>query len=181
MGQNNRKVRFFQCLLQFPIPLLIGRNQPPWDENWVLDDKFFRQMEAWETEHPESTFAKVIEKVNSAVTMCQPFLGHIPDSPFPACSLIQSLAYLLQLGMVWAVLILAINFILQICMQTITSAKKDVYNFTMQVSSWLSAIEASLRVGKKKKFASKAKKNLTVIRWVPAFLIGQALMKAIGI
>ena len=146
----------------------------------MLDDKFFRQMEAWETEHPESTFAKVIEKVNSAVTMCQPFLGHIPDPPFPARSLIQGLAYLLQLGTVRAVLILAIKFILQICMQTITSAKKDVYDFTMQVSSWFSAVEASLRVGKKK-FASKAKKNLTVIRWVPAFLFGQALMKAIEI
>ena len=122
-------------------------------------------MEAWETEHPESTFAKVIEKVNSAITMCQPFLGHIPDSPFPARSLIQGLAYLLQLGAVRTVLILAIDhIILQICMQTITSAKKDVYDFTMQVSSWFSAVEASLRGGKKKKFASQAKKNLTVIQ-----------------
>ena len=164
MGQNNRKVRFFNVFITYLIPLLIGRNQPPWDESWVLDDKFFEQMEAWETEHPESTFAKVIEKVNSAVTICQPFLGHIPDSPFPARSLIQGLAYLLQLGMVRAVLILAIDcIILPICMQTITSAKKDVYDFTMQVSSWFSAVDASLR-GRKKKFASQAKKNLSVIR-----------------
>ena len=122
-------------------------------------------MEAWEIEHPGSTFAKVIEKVNSAITMCQPFLGLVPDSPFPARSLILGLAYLLQLGKVRMVFILAIDgIVLQICMQTITSTKKDVYDFTMQVSSWFSAVEASLREGKKKKFASKAKKNLSVIR-----------------
>ena len=122
-------------------------------------------MEAWEAEHPESTFAKVIEKVNTAITMCHPFLGLIPDSPFPARSLLLGMAYLLQLGKVRMVFILAIDgIVLQICMQTITSAKKDVYDFTMQVSSWFSAVEASMCGRKKKKFASKAKKNLTVIR-----------------
>ena len=174
MEQINGKVRFCHVFINLSIPLLIGRNQsipplisgnqPPWDENWVLDEKFFRQMEAWETEHPESTFAKVIKKVNSAVTTCQPFLEHIPESPFPARSLIKGLAYLLQLGTVRAALILATDrTILQIYMQTITSAKKDVYDFTMQVLSWFSAVEAPLR-GRKKKFANQATKNLTVIR-----------------
>ena len=114
------KYVFSNVFINLSIPLLIGRNQPPWDENWVLDEKFFRQMEAWETENPESTFAKVIEKVNRAVTMCQPSLVHIPDSPFPARSLIQGLAYLLQLGTVRAVLILVIDCIIykSVCRQS---------------------------------------------------------------
>ena len=89
--------------------LLIGRNQPPWDDNWQLDHKFFKDMEAWDIAHPESTLTKVLEKVNDAVTLCQPFIGYIPESPFPARSLVQGLAYLLQLGSVRKVLILSID------------------------------------------------------------------------
>ena len=55
-------------------------------------------MEAWEREHPESTFAKVMEKVNDVIKMGKPFVELIPDSPFPARSVVQGLAYLLQLG-----------------------------------------------------------------------------------
>ena len=51
--------------------LLVGRNQPPWDDDWQLDSKIFTQMEAWDTAHPESTLTKVLEKVNDAVTLCQ--------------------------------------------------------------------------------------------------------------
>jgi hypothetical protein len=102
-------VRLLNLFINLSITLLIGRYQPPWDENWELDDKFFKQMEEWEKKHPESTFAKVIANVNSAVTMSQPFLGCIPDSPFPARSLVQGLACLLQLGMVRTILILAVG------------------------------------------------------------------------
>ena len=143
--------------------LLIGRNQPPWDDNWQLDSKFFTQMEAWDTAHPESTLTKVLEKVNNAVTLCQPFIEHIPDAPFPARSLVQGLAYLLQLGMVGTVFILAILAI--DCLQTISSAKKDVYDFTAQVSTWFYSVETSFG-GTNKKFGTQAKKNLSVIRYV---------------
>ena len=145
--------------------LLIGRNQPPWDDNWQLDHKFFTQMEAWDTTHPESTLAKVLEKVNSAVTLCQPFIGQIPDSPFPARSLVQGLAYLLQLGSVRQVLISSIDHV-TICLQTIASAKKDVHDFTTQVSTWFYTVERSFRSGTKTKFSTQAKKNLSVIRYV---------------
>ena len=79
--------------------------------------------------HPETTLTKVLEKVNGAVTLCQSFIGHVPDSPFPARSFVQGLAYLLQLGYVRQVLIPSIDH-LTICLQTIASAKKDVYDFT---------------------------------------------------
>jgi len=57
-------------------------------------------MEAWERDHPESTFAKAIEKVDNVIKKGKPFLEVIPDSPFPARSIALGLAHLLQLGTV---------------------------------------------------------------------------------
>ena len=51
---------------------------------------FFTQMEEWERDHPESTFAKVIEKVDNVIKTGKPFLEVIPDSPFPARSTLTS-------------------------------------------------------------------------------------------
>ena len=51
-------------------------------------------------------------------------------------------------------------------MKEITSAKKEIYDFTMQVSTWFCTVEASFRTAKKKKFSSQARKNLDAIRWV---------------
>jgi len=124
-------------------------------------------MEAWEREHPESTFTKVMENVNSAVSASRPFLEFIPDSPFPARSVIHGLANLLQLG---AVCIFIFFFVLQalttLYMKEIASAKKEVYDFTMQVSTWFYTVEASFQIAKKKKFTTQARKNLAAIRCV---------------
>jgi hypothetical protein len=99
------------CLFNFKFFIslsitLLGRYQPPWDENWELDDRFFTQMEAWERDHPESTFAKVIEKVDNVIKTGKPFLEVIPDSPFPARTIVHCLAHLLQLGTVCIIHIL---------------------------------------------------------------------------
>jgi hypothetical protein len=79
---------------------LIGRNQLPWDENWKLDEKFFRDLESWKEQNPDSTLLKVMETVNTAVTQGKNFIGFIPDAPFPARSLVKGLGYLLSLGVV---------------------------------------------------------------------------------
>jgi len=63
-------------------------------------------MEAWERDHPESTFAKVIEKIDNVIKTGKPFLEAIPDSPFPARSIVLCLAHLLQLGTVRIISIL---------------------------------------------------------------------------
>jgi len=75
-------------------------NQLPWNENWKLDEQFFKDMKSWKQNHPDSTFFSVMEKVNNAVTMGQSFIEIIPDEPFPAGSLVKGWAYLLQLGVV---------------------------------------------------------------------------------
>jgi len=72
----------------------------PWDENWKLDEKFFRNMEEWKDRHPESTLLKVMDKVNDAVTKNLPFTELVPDAPFPARGLVKALAHLLSLGVV---------------------------------------------------------------------------------
>ena len=51
-------------------------------------------------------------------------------------------------------------------MKEIAIAKKEVYDFTMQVSTWFYTVEASFRTAKKKKFAAQARKNLDAIRCV---------------
>ena len=51
-------------------------------------------------------------------------------------------------------------------MQTIASAKKDVYDFTTQVSTWFYTVETTFCSGAKKKFGMQAKKNLGIIRYV---------------
>src|ERR1700694_977180 len=81
---------------------LIGRNQLPSEETWKLDREFFKDLEAWKVQHPDSTLFKVMEKVNAAVTQGQNFLDYIPDAPFPARSLVKGLGYLLSLGVVSA-------------------------------------------------------------------------------
>lgn len=73
---------------------------PPWDENWKLDDKFFKDLADWDSKHQDSTFLGVVEKIKDAIITCKPVIGLIPDTPFPARTLVQALSYFLQLGVV---------------------------------------------------------------------------------
>jgi len=72
----------------------------PWDENWKLDEKFFRDMHGWKDRHPDSTMLKVMERINDAVANNLPFAELVPDTPFPARGLVKALAHLLALGVV---------------------------------------------------------------------------------
>ena|SRR5258707_7252067 len=74
--------------------------QLPQDENWKLDEKFFKDMHAWKNRHPNSTLLKVMERVNDAVAKNLPFAELVPDTPFPARGLVKALAHLLALGVV---------------------------------------------------------------------------------
>jgi hypothetical protein len=70
------------------------------EENWKLDKKFFKDLESWKEQHPDSTLSKVMERINDAVTQGKDFIEFIPDAPFPARSLVKGLGYLLSLGVV---------------------------------------------------------------------------------
>ena len=97
---------FARLLLYGMNDVVIGRDQLPWDENWKLDERFFKDMDAWKKEHPDSTLQKVMERISDAVTKSLPFVELIPDGPFPAGSLVKALAHLLVLGVVCRSLLL---------------------------------------------------------------------------
>ena len=72
----------------------------PWDENWKLDERFFKDMDAWKDQHPDSTLLNVMDRISNAVTKNLPFTELVPDAPFPARGLVKALAHLLTLGVV---------------------------------------------------------------------------------
>jgi hypothetical protein len=80
--------------------LTLTRTQVPWDDNWKLDEKFFKDLDAWKDRHPDSTLSKVMENINDAVTKNLSFAKLVPDAPFPARSIVKALAHLLALGVV---------------------------------------------------------------------------------
>jgi hypothetical protein len=73
---------------------------PPWDEDWKLDDDFFKDLADWDTQHQESTFLKVVENIRDATITCKPFMEFIPNEPFPARALVLALSHFLHLGVV---------------------------------------------------------------------------------
>ena len=80
-------------------PVTSPSGPPPWDP-WELDPEFFAAMTRWTIEHPESTLDKILDGLCTAIENGQPLLDLIPDSPFPARSLIKGITHLLQLGRV---------------------------------------------------------------------------------
>ena len=75
-GSTFSSLNFFNGTLSAPLHgMKVG--------NLTITWKFFTQMEEWERDHPQSTFAKVnaTRNANSAISTSQPFLECV--SPFP--------------------------------------------------------------------------------------------------
>jgi hypothetical protein len=72
---------------------------PPWDP-WTLDSDFFDSMSQWAIDHPESSLDRVFDKICVGIDNGMPLLDLIPDSPFPARSLVEALGHLVKLGVV---------------------------------------------------------------------------------
>ena len=67
---------------------------------WDFDAKFFEELSNWNEKNPQNTFERIFEKINTGVETVEPLFELIPDSPFPARSLVKGLAHLLTLGSV---------------------------------------------------------------------------------
>src|SRR5258705_13511489 len=108
-------------------------------------------MEEWERDHPESTFAKVIEMVDNVIKTGKPFLEVILDSPFPARSIVLGLAHLLQLG---TVRIISIPFVFQALMTVYKGncicEKRSVriHDASCRLGSILSKLHSEQRISK---------------------------------
>jgi hypothetical protein len=72
---------------------------PAWDP-WEIDAEFVKTLSRWNEDHPEHTLERVFAKINTGLENAQPLLQLIPDSPFPARSLVTALAHLVNLGLV---------------------------------------------------------------------------------
>ena len=84
---------------------------PPLDEDWKLDEEFLKDLANWDNLHRESTFLSVVERISDAMVTCKPFLGFIPDAPFPARTLVVALSHLLQLSVVCSYYLSSSQFI----------------------------------------------------------------------
>ncbi|KAG6915119.1 hypothetical protein DXG01_013199 [Tephrocybe rancida] len=90
---------------------------------WVLNAEFLNALSGWDRDHPQNTLDRVLSKVSSAIDKGQPFIGLIPDAPFPAQSLVRSLAHLLQLG------------------ATLSKADLKLQDFALSVVQWLTELK----------------------------------------
>jgi hypothetical protein len=81
---------------------------PPWVE-WQLDNGFLKELDQWNNDNPESKLSVFAEKLQDKLTEVGTVIGSdtvkdllklIPDTPFPAGSLIRSLVNVLLVGIV---------------------------------------------------------------------------------
>jgi hypothetical protein len=57
-------------------------------------------MSRWTLEHPETKLDRVFDNICVAIDNGKDIIELIPDSPFPARSLVKALGYLVKLGTV---------------------------------------------------------------------------------
>ncbi|KAG6908506.1 hypothetical protein DXG01_004358 [Tephrocybe rancida] len=95
----------------------------PLTVEWVLNADFLNALSIWDRNHPQSTLDRVLNKISSAIDKGQPFVGLIPDAPFPAQSLVKSLAHLLQLGVM------------------LSKADLKLQDFALSVAQWLTDLK----------------------------------------
>jgi hypothetical protein len=71
----------------------------PWD-TWDLDRKFLDDITRWTDNHPESRLDRVLDNICTAIDAGKDFIDLIPDSPFPAGTLIRTLGQLIKVSTV---------------------------------------------------------------------------------
>ncbi|KZP08523.1 hypothetical protein FIBSPDRAFT_261289 [Athelia psychrophila] len=103
-------------------------------------------MSRWNRKHPESSLKSVMGKIFSVIENSADVMEFIPDSPFPARTLVIALVSLLRLGV------------------KISEAKSAVFEFAKQVADWLDQIQANLKGNKKGRFSRATIENLAPCR-----------------
>lgn len=69
-------------------------------KNWVIDPQFLASLAEWNQKHPESTLDKILDKISKKIDSASDYTSLIPDTPFPARSLVEGLCKLVHLGVV---------------------------------------------------------------------------------
>ncbi|KZP18437.1 hypothetical protein FIBSPDRAFT_956229 [Athelia psychrophila] len=129
-----------------PATVRVNPQPQPLSLSWELDPDFFQAMSHWTKKHPESSLKKVMDKICTAIESSDSVMQFVPDSPFPARSLVTALVSLLRLGI------------------TISTAKSAVFDFAKQTVHWLDQIQPTLRKNNKGPFSRATIENLVPFR-----------------
>ncbi|KAJ7789372.1 hypothetical protein B0H14DRAFT_3503063 [Mycena olivaceomarginata] len=120
---------------------------PPW-KAWSLDDRFLADLDEWTKKHPEDNKLDIVlDKICEAIRDAKPWIDLIPNSPFPAGSLIQGLAAVVQLG------------------HSVRKAKSDALRFAKDTVEWIGRILLAFQQGNAGQSTQKTWENLDSVRY----------------
>jgi hypothetical protein len=86
--------------------------EAPW-EKWEVDNEFLQALQKWNASKPESSLDEVMKKVQEKLSkvadlaeseMAKAAMEHIPNSPFPAGTLVKGLVSVMVIGVVGSLL-----------------------------------------------------------------------------
>ncbi|KAJ7686101.1 hypothetical protein B0H17DRAFT_1072702 [Mycena rosella] len=118
---------------------------PPWN-TWALDKPFLADLDKWIKANPETKLGTVLDKVCDGIESGKDLISLIPDSPFPARSLIQGLGGLVKLG------------------NAIRKAKSAALKFAKRIVGWIEDLLKAFREGNMEQFTMKTWHNLDSVR-----------------
>ncbi|KAJ6597501.1 WD40-repeat-containing domain protein [Mycena vulgaris] len=119
---------------------------PPWG-SWSLDYQFLSDLNGWTATNPaNNTLRTVLQSISEAIEASKPFLALIPNTPFPAQTLVTALGMLLQFG------------------AKVAHAKQEVRKFAQDSVEWITRIADAFRDGEVGRFVAKSWTNLQSMR-----------------
>ncbi|KAG6860524.1 hypothetical protein C0995_010199 [Termitomyces sp. Mi166 len=121
-------------------------SHPQSAKKWELNVEFFTALSQWTLDHPDSTLDHVLRRVSDAIDRGKDYLDLIPNTPFPAQSLIKSVAQLIQLS------------------AKISLARQEVRNFALKILDWVNRVGESLAKARNGRFTQRTKENLVSMR-----------------
>ncbi|KAG6905832.1 hypothetical protein DXG01_000480 [Tephrocybe rancida] len=113
---------------------------------WELSLDFLEDLIEWDREHPQNTLSDVLTRVSDGIEKGKPWIGLIPDAPFPAKTLVQGLAMVIQLGV------------------ALSKADSKLVDFALDVVRWIVDLKSKIASFNNEDFATVAWGNLAKVR-----------------
>ncbi|KAJ7131895.1 WD40-repeat-containing domain protein [Mycena crocata] len=127
-------------------PSLLTAANPPWG-SWSLDYQFLSDLNSWTANNPaNNTLRTVLQSVSEAIEGSRSYVGLIPNSPFPAQTLVTALGTLIQFG------------------AKVTLAKQEVRKFAHDTVEWITRIADAFREGEVGRLVARSWNDLQSMR-----------------
>ncbi|KAJ7481815.1 WD40-repeat-containing domain protein [Mycena latifolia] len=95
---------------------------PAWGR-WNIDYQFLSNLNSWTAKNPaENTLHIILQSISGAIQGSKPYVSLIPNSPFPAQTLVVALGTLIQFGV------------------KVAQAKQEVLKFAQDTVEWITRI-----------------------------------------